>query len=155
MKEELQGDFTLDTGVLVELLRGSDQGALVKQQLEGEILRGVTGEMNLFELRCLTCRKLGWDRSARVITDIVESGYFRTLPASEFLERAASLKCERSISSVDCLTIAMAESLEIPVLFAKHEAELDKEIAKKGFKSEIYFLNDLSLAPRDKTSTGR
>ena len=63
MKEELQGNLVFDTGPLLELLNGSTLGAMVRERLEFEGPTPMTGEMNIAELRYLTCRKAGWRKS--------------------------------------------------------------------------------------------
>lgn len=53
------------------------------------------------------------------------------------------LKCDRSISLVDCITIAMGETLSMPVPFARHRRELDAERRKEPFNTGLKFLEDL------------
>ena len=53
------------------------------------------------------------------------------------------MKCDRALSFVDCVTISMAESENVPVLFSTHEEELDREIKKKPFNSKIIFLDSI------------
>jgi hypothetical protein len=60
----------------------------------------------------------------------------------EFVTQAVSMKCSRSLRFVDCFTLCIGESMEIPVLFATRERELLKEIKEKAFKTEIPFLDD-------------
>ncbi|MGI0079451.1 MAG: hypothetical protein ACRECH_07495 [Nitrososphaerales archaeon] len=50
------------------------------------------------------------------------------------------MKCIRSISLVDCVTIAIGELLALPVLFAKREKELVVEMKKKPFKTKLLFM---------------
>ena len=147
MKSEQEGNWVLDTGPLVEILRGSPLGNLLKNRLESGAVTAVTGEMNICELRYLACRESDWKKSSSIINKLLGSGYFGVLPASGFVERAAQLKCFRSLSLVDCLTISMGDVLKAPVLFATHEDELEREIGRENFKSpEILFLEDLLAA---------
>lgn len=78
----------------------------------------------------------------RSIELLRKSNQFRILATSSFLDDAAEMKCARSISIVDCITISMGESLSLPVLFARLESELKAEIKKKAFKTKILFLNE-------------
>jgi len=66
----------------------------------------------------------------------------KILPSSTFLEAAAAIKCQRAMSLVDCVTVAMGESLGAPVLFATHEKGVDAELKKKRFRTELMFLED-------------
>src|SRR5437870_8054952 len=143
MKEELQGNLVFDTGPLLELLNGSTLGAMVRERLEFEGPTPMTGEMNIAELRYLTCRKAGWRKSDETVGALLNSGALEVMPASEFLEGAAEMKCGRSVSLIDCLTISMGERLGIPVVFAKHEREIDREVWMKPFRSKLLFLVDI------------
>ncbi len=143
MRRELEGNLLFDTGPLVEFIGGTQLGAYVKERLQKGDLRPTTGELNIAELRYLVCRKEGWRRSSEIIGALIDSAYLEVLAASTFLEAAARMKCQRAISITDCLTITMGESLAVPVVFARHEKEIDREISKEPFKSEIIFLTDL------------
>jgi uncharacterized protein len=147
MSEPPSGSMVFDTSVLIEIVRGSKAGLALKQALEAGSLSAHATEMNLFELRYLTCRREGWDKSSEVDRNLRDSAYFRVHDAHQFLEAAARLKCERSMSLVDCVTIAAGEALAMPVLFAKHEGELDVEIKRKPFKTEVRFLEDMQKDP--------
>ena len=142
MSEEPSESMVFDTGVLVEMVRGSVPALALKTRLEGGRLVPHTTELNLFELSYLSCRREGWAKAESVVSSIRESGYFRVHGVQTFLEAAARMKCDRSISIVDCITIAAGEALSIPVLFAKHEKELDEELEKRPFKVELSFLTD-------------
>ena len=140
MNAESSESIVFDTGVLVEILRGSEPALTLKARLEdGELTPHIT-EMNLFELSYLTCRKEGWTKASALVQSIRDSGYFRTHDTKEFLESAAEMKCDRSISIVDCITIAAGEALSIPVLFAKREKELDEELERRPFRTKLTFL---------------
>ena len=142
MSEERQESIIFDTGVLIEIVRGSEAALTLKTRLENGTLNPHTTELNLFELNYLTCRKEGWTKAKGVTDSIRESGYFKIHEVQEFLETAAGIKCGRAISIVDCITIAAGETLSIPVLFAKREKELDEELEKRAFRTELRFLAD-------------
>jgi len=139
----LQGNIVVDTGPLIELLEGTKPAQYLKDSLERGLIRTSTGELNLAELRYVTCRKVGWAQSSQIIQKLLSSEYFSVLPVGEFLERAAQMKCARALSFVDCVTISMAESMNQPVLFSSHEEELDKEIKRKAFSTKILFLDGI------------
>jgi len=140
MSKEQNESLVFDTGVLVEIVRGSDSILSLKSRLESGILTPHITDLNLFELHYLICRKDDWTKAKSVVESIRESGYFRVHEAQEFLEAGARTKCERSISIVDCITIAAGEVLSIPVLFARREKEIDEELKKRPFKIDLKFL---------------
>jgi len=142
MSEEQSESMIFDTGVLIEIVRGSHPALALKTRLESGSLTPHTTELNLFELSYICCRREGWARAKSVVNSIRESGYFKVHEVRGFLEAAARMKCDRTISVVDCITIAAGEALSIPVLFAKREKELDEELKKRPFKIELGFLKD-------------
>ena len=79
----------------------------------------------------------------KTVGALLNSGGLEVMPSSEFLEDAAEMKCGRSVSLLDCLTISMGERLGIPVVFAKHEREIDREVWMKPFRSKLLFLEDI------------
>jgi predicted nucleic acid-binding protein len=126
----------------VEIVNGSDLGMGLKPRLEsGAMLPHVT-DLNLFELAYLVCRKEGPAKATEVVGSLRKAGYFEVHDVHAFLDDAARLKCGRALSTVDCITIAAGESLAIPVLFARHERELDAELKKGKFKVDLRFLTD-------------
>ena len=140
MSSEQSGSSVLDTGVLLELAFDSP----IVEELRNSILSGqiqpVTGELNVTELEYLLCRRLGKDRAERVIEYLRSASQFRILQSSSFLDKAAEMKCARSLPLVDCVTLAMGESLGSPVLFARRERELEIEMKKATFKAKILFM---------------
>ena len=55
---------------------------------------------------------------------------------------AGKYKCERAISLSDCFTMGVSKSIGYPALF-KEEEEIRKEINKKAFDVELFFLEDI------------
>jgi uncharacterized protein len=132
--------LVLDTGVLVELAVDSPKSAEIRNWiLEGEI-QPVTGELNVLELSYLLCRRVGRENAQSAVSFLRKSTQFKILPSSSFLDLAADMKCDRRISLVDCVTISMAESLGIPVLFAGREKEIELEIKKRPFRAKFRFM---------------
>ncbi len=126
----------------MDFVGGSTSALGLKQLIEKGDLAPVVSELSVAEMSYIICRKEGKATASKAVSLMRESGYFRILEDSSFLDAAAGLKCERSLSFADCIAIAMGEALSIPVLFARHEKELDKELSKKPFKTEIRFLGD-------------
>ena len=136
--------LVFDTGVLVEIVNGSELGLGLKPKLEdGTVVPHVT-DVNLFELSYLVCRKEGWEKATQVVGSLRRAGYFEVHDAHGFMEGAAKLKCERALSMADCLAISAGRSLGVPVLFARHEKELDAEAEKRAFDVELRFLTDIA-----------
>lgn len=135
----------LDTSVLVDFVSGSKAALRLKQLMENGELVPIVSELSVAEMSYIVCRKEGRATASKAVRFLRESGYFRLREDSAFLETAAKLKCERSISFADCIAIAMGEVLSVPVLFARRERELDKELSEKPFGTEIRFLADLPL----------
>jgi predicted nucleic acid-binding protein len=136
--------MVFDTSVLVEIVNGSELGLKLKPRLEGGAIVPHLTDVNLFELRYLICRRVGWNGAAPVIEMLRNTGYFDVHGVHEFLDEAARLKCERALSIVDYMTIAAGVSLGIPVLYARHETELDAEMKRRPFEVELRFLTDIS-----------
>jgi len=135
--------MVFDTGVFVEILAGSELGrGLMKELLSGKV-RAVTTDLNLTELNYIICRKVGWERSREILDKLLLSGYVEVMRAGDFAERAARMKCERSLSLVDCFTISAGEALGVRVLFARREKELERELGRRPFEVEILFVEDL------------
>ena len=143
MKRELRGDMVFDTSVFVEFFSGSRRGELIYRSLKKGEIFALTTELNIFELLYLLCRKVGLEKSKELIAKLKESGCLEVFEVSRLVERAAAIKCERAISLVDCLTLALGEEMEVPVVFAVKELELMREIGRKPFKVPMIFLEDL------------
>lgn len=143
MKRELLGDMISDTSVLVELLAGTRVGKFVYDELRSGSIRLLITELNEMELRYIVCRKAGIEKYSEIVGKLLNSGYVKVVPIGGLINYAALLKCTRTISLVDCFTIALGEKLKMDVVFAKHEDELDREIRRKPFETEILFIEDL------------
>jgi predicted nucleic acid-binding protein len=140
MSSEPSGSMVFDTSVLVELALDSLLSIEVQDNVRSGQVQPLTGELNVTELGYILCRSLGSERSARSVELLRKAKEIRILSSASFLDRAAEMKCTRSISLVDCVTLAMGESLNVPVLFAKCENELKIEMKKKSFKTKLLFM---------------
>ena len=142
MSSEPSGSLVLDTGVLLELAFDSARTKPLRDRIVAGETQPITGELNVTELSYLLCRRIGQESADRSVSYLRQAKEFKILPSSSFLDSAARMKCARSISLVDCVTICMAESLDVPVLFASHEEEIEKEMKKKRtpFKPRFFFL---------------
>ncbi len=143
MRNDLHGDIVFDTGPSMEMLMGSPSGSFVRSKLADGTIRAILGEMNIGELRYLICRNSGWKKSVQIVEDLLATGYFTVVPVADYLMAASELKCERTLSLVDCITLSIGAAFKAPTLFADFEEELVKEMKKKPFKQEIIFLNEI------------
>jgi predicted nucleic acid-binding protein len=134
--------MVFDTSVFVEMASGSKLGGMAYDILVKEGLYAITTELNIAELKYILCRRVSWRSSLEKVNKLLQSGYVEVLPVSLFEDHAALLKCNRAISIIDCFTISAGEVLGVRTLFAKHEEELDRELRKKPFGTEILFLED-------------
>lgn len=118
-------------------------GRSLLEGLLSERVKAITTELNVAELSYIICRRIGWEKSWGIVSKLLSSGYVEVLRIGEFAERAAKMKCERSLSLVDCFTISAGEALGVSVMFARRERELERELARKPFDVEILFAEDL------------
>ncbi len=143
MRRELRGDTVFNTGIFVEILAGTYLGRRLMETMLEEKVNALTTELNIAELSYLACRKAGWEKGRRIVQRIISSGYVRVLKIDSITDRAIKVKCKRSISFVDCFTIAAGEVLGADVIFARREEEMERELARKPFKVRLIFAEDL------------
>jgi len=129
-----------DAGVLVELVLGSAKGIKLKELMKKGTVSSITHELALVETRYILCRRIGRDKAWAKVENLLNSGYVMVESASKIMEKAAMLKCERSISLPDCFTLALARQMGIRALFATKESEILREIDKSPFGVEVVFL---------------
>ncbi len=142
MTTGLSGNTVFDTGVLLELALGSPESKKLKDDVLNGRVVPVTGELNVSELSYILCRRVGPEDAERSVGFLRRARQFRILPPAIFLQAAARMKCERSLSIVDCVTLAMGEALGAPVVLARHEKEIDFEMKRSPFKTELVFLGE-------------
>ena len=142
MRRELRGSMAFDASVLVELLLSTPAGRLVRDRLlEGELF-GYATELAVVEAEYVLCGQLGWEEAEAKVEALVRSGFIQVEDITPLCERAAKYKCERALALPDCFTIALAEMLFIPALFARREHELVKELGRAPPGVEVLFLED-------------
>jgi predicted nucleic acid-binding protein len=143
MSSDSSASIVLDTSVLVELAVDSPRSRVLRDDiLRGDIRTALTGELNVMELAYVLCRKAGPEASRRSVGLLRQASQLRVLSSSPYLDAASGLKCARGISIIDCVTIAMGEALSAPVLFAKHERELDLEVKRRPFATSLRYLEE-------------
>jgi predicted nucleic acid-binding protein len=142
MSKDLQGDMVLDTSALIELLFLSPSGTELRKAILEEKIRAFVTDIALTEVKYILCRKLGKAESVSRMGNLMNSNFLEIEHASSLSDLAAEYKCERSLSLSDCFTLALGKYRNIPVLFARIESELAKEIRKKSFDVEVKFLKE-------------
>jgi len=143
MKKELAGNIVFDASVIVELLSSTKRGKIVKEKLKSGEVFAFTTELDIAEALYILCRKIGFNNALIKINALNRSGYIEVFEISPLIETAALYKCNRAIALSDCFTLSLAKYLSLPVLFARKEKELLREIEKEPFDVEILFLEEL------------
>jgi len=142
MKRELAGSMAFDTSALLELIFSTPPGIMLKEKLLTESILAHTSEFNIFELRYVLCRRLGREEAEKRVNALVSSGYFFIHRTSRLIDKASLFKCRYAIAAGDCFTLAVAQRIEGPALFARREKELMAELEKDNVEVEILFLED-------------
>ncbi|MHA1377044.1 MAG: PIN domain-containing protein [Candidatus Helarchaeota archaeon] len=132
----------LDAGVLIALAVGEKLASDIKKKIKNNELKAFCTELAILELTYILCRRIGWDDAVQKKEDLLRSGVIEVIKTEEILDKGARIKCKRSLALADCLSIALGEIYKIPVLFAKKEAELIKELKKNPFIIKIEFLEN-------------
>jgi len=131
-----------DASVLIDLLVSGSANPLF-----GEIIANAvepcTTELAITEAQYILCRKLGAATAETKIDNLLASHAYEIFCISSLRPLASKIKCLRAISLADCFTIALASIHGIPALFATRETEIDQELEKSPFPSNIYFLDEL------------
>ena len=122
--------MVFDSGVLIELLSGSDEGKKIERFIEDSLDEVVINELNLEEIKYIVCRKNGEEKAERVEQTLRSTGYFRVLPFSSVRGEVYRVKCKYTLSLGDASSIATAKILGLSLLFRR-----EKEIER--FKQEL------------------
>jgi predicted nucleic acid-binding protein len=142
--DTLSGRFSLDSGVLIEMLLGTSVGQPITQALLSDSITAYTSYLNLSETEYILCRRLGRELARSKVQSLVDSNYVTITDSERLYASAAEIKCERALSLADCYCLANAEVTKSKALFACREEDLTREIERKPFDVEIDFLEDIS-----------
>ena len=126
----------VDTGVLVEVLEGSDLGEKFLKLVNSSKLEPIITNLTLIELTYIICRKYGINKARELVKKLLDSGYFEVVNALEFANHIIEMKCNNSISIIDASVIATAKGLGIKALF-----KLEKELRDKKLENVIFIEN--------------
>ncbi len=123
----------LDAGVLIALAVGEKFASVLKEKIKNNQIKAFCTEIAILELTYILCRRIGWNEALQKKENLLRSGFIKVIKTDEILEEGAKIKCTRSLALADCLSIALGKIYNIPVIFAKKEAELKKELTNKPF----------------------
>lgn len=144
--QQLQGNLVLDTGVVLEYLLGSSScGERIKEYFTS-LGRNEKAHLSLYsvsEIYYVLCRMKSNEDGSKFalekLKELLKSNALSVHYSLELSFKTGEMKCERSLSIVDCAALALAESLNIPACFVK-EKELEREISKKSFRVSIFLV---------------
>ncbi|MEM3684043.1 MAG: PIN domain-containing protein [Conexivisphaerales archaeon] len=142
MKRELTGSMVFDTSALLEMLFSTPYRVKAREALKSHSLSLRVCDITMAEAEYVLCKRLGEDEAHDRITNLLKSGYVDVYPDSELIEDAAEYKCKRSLSLLNCFSLALAKRKGTPVVFARREKELEDEMSKKPFDVDILFLEE-------------
>ena len=126
----------VDTGVLVEVLEGSDLGEKFLKLVNSSKLEPIITNLTLIELTYIICRKYGINKARELVKKLLDSSYFEVVNALEFADHIIEAKCNNSISIIDASVIATAKGLGIQALF-----KLENELKDKKLENVIFIEN--------------
>jgi uncharacterized protein len=137
-----EGNTAFDSSILIELLGGTAAGAAILEAVTARSSIPHTSWVNIMESEYILCRKIGHEKARKSVKALLDSGYLKIEESPAIHEIAARIKCERSISVVDCYTFAVAELTSSVALFASQEDDLVREMKKRPFKTPPVFLSE-------------
>mgnify|MGYP001772946603 CR=1 FL=1 len=130
--------MVFDSGVVIELLSGSEEGKKIEGFIEEGLDEVFINELNMEEIKYVVCRRSGAEKAEGLEGLLTSTGYFTVLPFSRVKGEVYKIKCKYPISLADATSIASGKALGIPSLF-KREKEIEP------FKEElgILFVDEL------------
>jgi predicted nucleic acid-binding protein len=136
----LRGQLAFDSSVLIAMVDGSDLGVKLTNALVAGEITVHTSLVNIAEAEYVLCRRVGEDIAKSSINDLLASRYVIVEDDPSIHRAASGIKCDRSISLVDCYTFAVAEATSSRAVFLFKESDLLKEIERKPFGTDPIFL---------------
>ncbi|MDG6967765.1 MAG: transposase [Nitrososphaerota archaeon] len=136
----LEGRYTLDSSVLVEMLAGTHTGGQLSSRLEKRVLTGHTCMVNIAEAGYILCRKIGHAKALTAIRALLDSRVLYVEEGEEVHAAVSRIKCARAISLGDSYTIAVSELTSTRPVFLTRENDMTLEMSREPFKLEPLFL---------------
>jgi uncharacterized protein with PIN domain len=144
LKPSTRSCYSLDSGVLVEMLLGTPAGRMMSDSLLLDPpITAYTCYFNLSEAEYVLCRLLDRTQARSKVDKLVRSNYINLTDVAELYANAAEIKFERALALGECYTIANAKVTGSIALFAFQEEDLKSEMEKKPFDVEIIFIEGL------------
>lgn len=138
----LRGNATLDTGVIVEYMMGTEIGGVIKEYFET-----LRPEEKVYcslyavsEIFYVLCRLKGLAYALEKVNAMLSSQVIEVDNSEGMALETGRLRCERAISIGDCSCIATAKVTASRAVFVQRERELVNEMARKPFDTEILFI---------------
>ncbi len=116
-------NLVFDTGVLLEILVGSEEGRRVVNYIEEGDKTIFVSELSLVELEYVVCRKYGEDMARQIVDNLLKTGYFEVAPFQYISSEIWKVRCRYPVSLGDSAAIALGSVLGAKVVF-KREREL-------------------------------
>ncbi len=141
---ELRGNTALDSSAIIEYIAGTRVGDVLRNYFE-TLGRDETVAISLFALSesfYILCRLKGPTFAEVELGEL--TSYVEVSSSAQVALLAGRIKCERSISLVDCSCLAVAKLTNGRAVFATREKKIIREMRKKNLDVEIVFLEDLT-----------
>ncbi|MQL54264.1 PIN domain-containing protein [Acidianus ambivalens] len=127
----------VDTGLIVEVLEGSELGEKFLKLVKDGKLKPVITNLTLIEITYVICRKYGISKAKELVKKLLDSGYFELVNALDFSDYIVEVKCNNSLSILDASVIAAAKGLKVKALF-----KMEKELKDKRFDNVLFIENE-------------
>jgi predicted nucleic acid-binding protein len=127
----------IDTGLLVEILEGSETGKKLLNLIINDKIEPMITDVTLIELTYILCRKSGMDKAKELVKKLIDSGYFTVVNSTSFSDIIAEIKCKFPISFIDAFNIGSAIGLKVNALFRKERELLNMKL------NNVLFIEDI------------
>jgi predicted nucleic acid-binding protein len=127
----------IDTGLLVEILEGSETGKKLLNLIINDKIEPMITDVTLIELTYILCRKSGMDKAKELVKKLIDSGYFAVVNSTSFSDIIAEIKCKFPISFIDAFNIGSAIGLKVNALFRKERELLNMKL------NNVLFIEDI------------
>ncbi|MBN1803162.1 MAG: PIN domain-containing protein [Candidatus Lokiarchaeota archaeon] len=142
MKKTKKRSVSIDASCLIAVQASESLSELFKDKIRKN-WNAFCSEFALIETSYILCRTFGIEIAEKKMMALKESGIIQIEPICKVSKEASLIKCNRPIGIGDCLTIALAKSINGDAIFCNKERELFTTLDKKPFDVKIIFLEDI------------